>query len=239
MKPLIGITTELRPNALRVLGLNAQFVFTNYAEVIREAGGLPMMLPVADEENCVETLLRLNGLMLTGDSRDIPPEVLGQEAHPKSNPTGMERWNSDTLWLETARSLGTPVLAICFGMQLLNVAEGGGLLQDIPDCLSEANAHITPELDLDHRVSIEDDTLLASMAPSLRPTVRSTHHQAVAKAAPGFRIVANADDGVVEAIEHPDEAFLLGVQWHPELAAKQPDWLIEGFVRHCVPEAPH
>jgi len=229
----------MRPNALKVLGLDAQFVFTNYAEVIRKAGGLPVMLPVADEENCVETMLRLNGLMLTGDSRDIPPEVLGQEPHPKSTSTSMKRWNSDTYWLETARSLGTPVLAICFGMQLLNVSQGGGLLQDIPDCLPAANAHITPGLDLDHVVNIETDTLLASMSPSPRPTVRSTHHQAVAEAAPGFRIVARAEDGVVEAIEHPDEAFVLGVQWHPELAPSQPDWLIEGFVRHCVPEAPH
>ena len=143
-----------------MLGLDAQFVFTNYAEVIRKAGGLPVMMPVADEENCIETMLRLNGLMLTGDSRDLPPEVLGQEAHPKSNPTGMERWNSDTLWLKTARSLGTPVLAICFGMQLLNVAEGGSLFQDIPDRLPEADAHITPELDLDHTVLQGADLLL-------------------------------------------------------------------------------
>ena len=67
---------------------------------------------------------------------------------------------------------------------------------------------------------------------------RSTHHQAVADAAPEYRVVARADDGVIEAIEHPDEAFVLGVQWHPEMASMQPDWLLESFVRHCMPGEP-
>ncbi len=239
MKPLIGITSEFRPNAAPVMNVSAHLLLTSYTEALKSAGGLPVVLPLASEAASEDTLRRLDGLMLTGDLRDVPPSVLGQEPHRKSKPTSMERWESDARWLKTALSLGTPVLAICFGMQLLNVVEGGSILQDLPDLLPEAGPHLTPELDLDHRVTIEEGTLLASMAPALQPSVRSTHHQAVADAAPEYRVVARADDGVIEAIEHPHEAFVLGVQWHPEMGAKQPDWLLESFVRHCMPGEPH
>jgi len=239
VKPLIGITSEFRPNAAPVMNVSAHLLLTSYTEALKSAGGLPVVLPLASEAASEDTLRRLDGLMLTGDLRDVPPSVLGQEPHRKSKPTSMERWESDARWLKTARALGTPVLAICFGMQLLNVVEGGSILQDLPDLLPEAGPHLTPELDLDHRVTIEEGTLLASMAPALQPSVRSTHHQAVADAAPEYRVVARADDGVIEAIEHPHEAFVLGVQWHPEMGAKQPDWLLESFVRHCMPGEPH
>ena len=238
-KPLIGITSEFRPNALPVASLSAHVLFTSYTEAVKTAGGLPLVLPLASEATSEDTLRRLDGLLLTGDRRDVPPSVLGQAPHPTSKPMSMERWESDVRWLKSARSLGTPVLAICFGMQLLNIVEGGSIVQDIPDLLPEAGPHITPELDLDHRVTLEEGSLLASMAPALQPSVRSTHHQAVAEAAPEYRVVARADDGVIEAIEHPDEAFVLGVQWHPEMGATQPDWLLEGFVRHCIPGEPH
>ena len=220
------------------MNVSAHLLLTSYTEALKSAGGLPVVLPLASEAASEDTLRRLDGLMLTGDLRDVPPSVLGQEPHRKSKPTSMERWESDARWLKTARALGTPVLAICFGMQLLNVVEGGSILQDLPDLLPEAGPHLTPELDLDHRVTIEEGTLLASMAPALQPSVRSTHHQAVADAAPEYRVVARADDGVIEAIEHPHEAFVLGVQWHPEMGAKQPDWLLESFVRHCMPGEP-
>ncbi len=239
VKPLIGITSEFRPKAHPVVELSAHLLLTSYTEAIKSAGGLPLVLPLGSEATSEDTLRRLDGLLLTGDTRDVPPSVLGQEPHPKSKPTSMERWESDARWLKSARSLGTPVLAICFGMQLLNVVEGGSIVQDIPDLLREAGPHMTPDLDLDHRVTIEEGSLLASMAQTLQPSVRSTHHQAVADAAPEYRVVARADDGVIEAIEHPGEAFMLGVQWHPEMAAEQPDWLLEGFVRHCMPGEPH
>ncbi len=221
------------------MNLGAHVLLTSYTEAIKSAGGLPLVLPLASEATSEDTLRRLDGLLLTGDTRDVPPAVLGQEPHPKSKPTSMERWDSDARWLMAARSLSTPVLAVCFGMQLLNVVEGGSIVQDIRDLLPEAGPHITPELDLDHPVTIEEGSLLASMAPGLHASVRSTHHQAVAETAPDYRVVARADDGIIEAIEHADEAFLLGVQWHPEMAAEQPDWLLEGFVRHCMPGDPH
>lgn len=239
MKPLIGIASEFRRNAFPALNLSAHFLLTSYTEAIKAAGGLPVALPLASEATCEATLRRLDGLLLTGDSHDLPPAVLGQEPHPKSKPVYMERWESDILWVKTGRSIGTPVLAICFGMQLLNVVEGGSIFQHIPDALPDAGPHITPEFDLDHTVTIEEGSLLASMAPTLQPSVRSTHHQAVADAPPEYHIVARAGDGVIEAIEHPNEAFVLGVQWHPEMGVEQPDWLLEGFIRHCIPDAPH
>ena len=239
MKPLIGIASEFRRNVFPALNLSAHFLLTSYTEAIKAAGGLPVALPLASEATCEATLCRLDGLLLTGDSHDLPPAVLGQEPHPKSKPVYMERWESDILWVKTGRSIGTPVLAICFGMQLLNVVEGGSIFQHIPDALPDAGPHITPEFDLDHTVTIEEGSLLASMAPTLQPSVRSTHHQAVADAPPEYHIVARAGDGVIEAIEHPNEAFVLGVQWHPEMGVEQPDWLLEGFIRHCIPDAPH
>jgi len=238
MKPLIGITCELKSDALPVLHLSGHRLLSSYTEGIKRAGGLPILLPLADDSNCDETIRRLDGLLITGDVNDVPPEVLGQDPHPTTKPTTMQRWESDTRWLSAARNVGMPVFAICFGMQLLNVAEGGSMVQDIADCIPGADEHITPELDLDHKVTIEEDSLLASMAPALELKVRSTHHQAVSEAAPGYRVVARAADGVVEAIEHTREAFALGVQWHPELAPEQPDWLLKGFVEHCLPGAP-
>lgn len=237
-KPLIGITAEFRSNSHPALGLDAHILYTSYTQRIADAGGLPIILPLATDAITQGVIARMDGLLLTGDFHDAPPEVLGEPPHPAARPAPLQRWHSDVAWLEAARDRAMPVLAVCFGMQLLNVAHGGTLYQDIASQRPGSSPHITRDLTLVHDVAIAEDSLLASMAPSSIVQVRSTHHQAVKEPAPGFRVAAASPDGVIEAIEHPGEAFLIGVQWHPELAPNQPDWLLKGFVDHCRPGAP-
>lgn len=237
-KPLIGITPEFHSGAHPALGTGAHFLYASYTTALIRAGALPVILPVASDEIAESVLARLDGLLLTGDNRDMPPSLLGEARHPASRPAPPERWESDRAWLAGARDREMPVLAVCFGMQLLNAAEGGSLYQDIPTQRPESDLHFTEDHRLDHPVQLEPGALLASMAPASTVRVRSTHHQAVREPAPGFIVAARSPDGLIEAIEHPGEAFLIGVQWHPELANAQPDWLLQGFVEHCRPGAP-
>jgi gamma-glutamyl-gamma-aminobutyrate hydrolase PuuD len=145
----------------------------------------------------------------------------------------MDRWRSECLWLKTAEKLRVPVLGICLGMQVINVAAGGTLIQDIPSQRPNSQAHTGPGIGCQHEINVVEGTLLAKMAPSPVMSVTSSHHQAVDKLANGYRVSATAPDGVIEAIEAASGPCIVGVQWHPERCLDQPNWALKSFVKMC------
>jgi putative glutamine amidotransferase len=164
---------------------------------------------------------RLDALVLTGGG-DVDPTLYGEAAHPTSSPAEPGRDAFELALTRGALDRGLPLLAICRGIQVLNVAAGGSLVQDIPTQVPGALEHRveTPSSAIAHEVWVTAGSMLASlMAERIEGDallVNSRHHQAVARLAPGFVATATAPDGVVEAIERPDLPFCLGVQWHPE-----------------------
>jgi putative glutamine amidotransferase len=232
MKPLIGITTELHPDTLEGRGTFSNTLLTGYPEALVLAGCLPVALPLAREETVRETLARLDGLILSG-GMDIPVEVLGEEPHPSLEPMQPERWPSDKLWLETALELKKPVLGICLGMPVMAVSAGAKMILDIASQRPGSMTHSEGSGRLRHEVLLEEGTRLAALAPSLRVTTTSSHHQAIAEVPKGYCLAATAPDGIIEAIEMPDRPFVIGVQWHAERTPTPPDWLLAGFARAC------
>ncbi len=210
----------------------------DYKQAILHTGG---DITLVDATMTVDRALEgAGGLLLTGGD-DIAPTRYGEERHSTVKEVAPERDDFEIALVREARTRQLPIFAICRGLQVLNVASGGSLIQDIPSQVTGALDHrqkVPPHqsYDLAHEVWIEKDSLLARL---LRERivddgcqVNSRHHQAVKQTAPGFRVVATAPDGVVEAIEDPAAAFCLGVQWHPENFYRTGEFraLFEGFV---------
>ncbi|MDX2044226.1 MAG: gamma-glutamyl-gamma-aminobutyrate hydrolase family protein [Acidobacteriota bacterium] len=217
-RPLIGITERL----------NAEDTFylrRYYSEAVEAAGGIPIHIPLIPRRDYLAALCdRLDGLVLSGSNSDLDPALFGEEPHTKLGPVVPERDQTDLLLLELAEAFAMPVLAICFGMQSLNVARGGTLIQDIESHIAnpikheQGQSYARPS----HSVRLEADSLLAQLAGTESVRVNSSHHQAVAKVGRNLRVIATAPDGVIEAvIDDRADRFVLGVQWHPEIAWQQ------------------
>lgn len=238
-KPLIGIAPEISERSFGARQDCIVVFSASYAAAVRSAGGLPVLLPVARGEDAMPVLSELNGLILPGDLDDVPPRSYGADSDPATRPAPDGRLESDRLWVEAASELAMPVLGICFGAQALNVLHGGTLIQDIGSAEPACDRHFTPDLQLTHSVHIEAGTLLSDWTSTRDPMVSSTHRQAIDRVAEGWRVSARSPDGVIEAIELDGDALRIGVQWHPELHAAQPDWVLSGFLELCMPGAPH
>jgi putative glutamine amidotransferase len=212
MAPLIGITTY---------GRNDEGRFTlpaEYVEAVRRAGGVPFLIPPGEER--VDRVLEvLDGLILAGGG-DIAPDAYGGAAHETIYNVNPDR---DRLELALARRVlasGQPALGICRGLQVLNVALGGTLIEHLPDAVGEAVLHRAPPREpIPHPVRIRSGSRLAGILGGTEHQAVSSHHQAVRVLAPGLEAVAHAPDGVIEAVELPRHPWLIAVQWHPELAA--------------------
>jgi putative glutamine amidotransferase len=239
-KPLIGITTERWSSSLTAPNPNVQGALTSYIDAVLGAGGLPVLLPLSLRDTDLHTLsAQLRGVLLPG-GQDLDPGHYGAAPHPQTNGVDLAR---DWLEIElTRRAVAEhkPVFGICRGVQVLNVALGGTLYQDLPSEFPGALPHSfrTPEFPADHLahdVKIEEASLLARCLGVPIVRVNSRHHQAVRAAAPGLVIVAHAPDRVIEAVEMPGHPFALGVQWHPENLQAQPEMrgLFETFVAAC------
>ena len=234
--PLIGITcgTCVATNPEKdepTFRLNV-----SYVNAVQAAGGIPVAIPYARPETARELLSRLDGLILSG-GEDIPADVLGVPSHPACKYLNKARWDSDSLWYTTARELGLPVLGICLGMQTLCVVSGAKLIADIPTEVPHAIAHRGSAPDVPHSVTIPPDSWLADIAKTTQVTVMSNHHQAVMTIPNELTVTALAPDGIIEAVESVAGSFAVGVQWHPERSPEQPDWLLRGFVNHCMGRA--
>jgi putative glutamine amidotransferase len=234
VKPLIGLTSELIEQFDR-RDWNAAHLLTHYTEAVAAAGGIPLILPLAQATDVEATLERLDGLVLTGSVPDVPAEALGQEQHPTTKEAmPMARWESEKVWLEAAREINLPILGICAGMQVMAITAGSDIIQDLPSQWDNPQQHAGPDRMYRHDVSIEPKTRLAELAPSDTVNIISAHHQAVCDVPTPYRLAASAADGVIEAIEDPGKSFCIGVQWHPERPLDQPDWLITAFINACT-----
>jgi len=213
-RPVIGITCS----HFTTKGVVRVGMTRDYVRAVELGGGLPVLVPVLDAEEAVSALLDvLDGLVLAGGG-DLDPQRFGEEPLPQLGEVDPERDAFELALARLAMERDMPVLGICRGMQVLNVAAGGTLYQDIPSQVPRALLHdqTAPRWYPCHEVRIEEETQLAAIlgAPSLR--VNSFHHQAVKVVAPQFRVSAKAKDAVVEGIESRENRFVLGVQWHPE-----------------------
>jgi gamma-glutamyl-gamma-aminobutyrate hydrolase PuuD len=181
------------------------------------------------DEGVDETLEALDGLIFSGGS-DLDPELYGQEAHAETLGVARNRDTAELALLGAALERDMPVLAICRGSQVLNVARGGDLVQHLPDLVGDEKHKHIPGTFADHDVSVEDGSRLSSVLGERAP-VKSHHHQGLGKVGEGLRVVAYAEDGTIEAVEDPTRRFALGVLWHPE--AGEDARLFEELVREA------
>ena len=213
-KPLIGMPARWAETAPGEWQKSRWYLQPTYFEAIQAAGGLPVMLPLVPDL-VRELLPKLDGVLLPGCDSDVDPARYGQPRHPAVEFVNPSRDQTDFALLEEAERAGKPVLGICFGMQSMNVYYGGSLIQHLPDVIASEIDH--SEHATRHVVCFEHGSLLAELAVGASDVVNSTHHQAVDRVAPGFRVTAHAPDGVIEAVEQNSNGrFLMGVQWHPE-----------------------
>ena len=214
-KPLIGITTYVERATWGAWDTEAALIPYDYVRAVERAGGRAVLVP-PDEDGNEEILDALDGLVFSGGN-DLAPESYGARAHPATNGTNPARDRGELALLTAALDRDLPVLAICRGFEVLNVARGGDLVQHLPDVVGhEEHRAVLGEFS-DHAVSVDPSSRIGEV----RGAVKSHHHQALGRVGDGLREVAWAEDGTVEGLEDPDKPFLVGVLWHPEAGEDQ------------------
>ncbi|MFF8600450.1 gamma-glutamyl-gamma-aminobutyrate hydrolase family protein [Streptomyces sp. NPDC015232] len=208
-RPLIGVTTYLNQARWGVWDLPAALLPAAYPRLVQAAGGLAALLPPDEPAAAAEAVARLDGLVVAGGA-DVEPARYGAEADPRTGPPARDRDSWELALIDAALAAGTPLLGICRGMQLLNVALGGTLVQHL-DGHTEAVGVMGR-----HPVTPVPGTRYAAVVPE-RTEVPTYHHQCVDVLGKGLVASAHADDGTVEAVELPGPGWVLGVQWHPEM----------------------
>lgn len=237
MRPLIGVTTWRSP---RPPNRFQYAVSSEYVAAVEEAGGIAVTLP-AQPKAVPELIVALDALILTGGG-DVDPVHYGQPLHTATRSIDPDRDRFELDLTRMAVERGLPLLGICRGIQVLNVALGGTLIQDVPDQVPAALVHQTPEDApiATHHVRLQPDSHSAALIQCADLLTNSAHHQAIQSLAPALRAVGWSQDGVVEAVESMDEAFVVGVQWHPELLfrdAAPHRLLFAGLIAACANRA--
>ena len=226
MRPIIGITTYVERASWGVWDKPAALVPTTYVDAVIAAGGRPVLLPPLPESG-EETIEALDGVLFSGGS-DIDPELYGADPHFETKIVRRERDDGEIHLIHAALETEVPVLAICRGMELLNVACGGTLEQHLPDRTTDVQHKGGLGRYSTHEVSIKPDSTLGSIFGT-SADVRSHHHQAPDSIGDGLEEVAWAPDETIEGIEMPSQPFVVGVIWHPE-EGSDPS-LFEAFVK--------
>ncbi|MFZ1771772.1 MAG: gamma-glutamyl-gamma-aminobutyrate hydrolase family protein [Caldilinea sp.] len=222
-RPLIGVTMG-REKSQRFFGLNLFIMNQTYVRTLEQLGALPVMIPLHMTAASLRGIFeRLDGLFLPG-GEDIDPANYGAERHDLLGATDKERDRTELLLTHWAVEMGMPVLGVCRGAQMINVACGGSLYQDIlserPDLAK--HDYFPPSFErfrISHPIDIAADSRLAHAMGQVHE-VNSMHHQGLDRIGFGLRVVARADDGLPEAVEAPVLPYIVGVQWHPEELAK-------------------
>jgi putative glutamine amidotransferase len=213
----------------------------DYTTSLVRSGGSPLLLPcVSDPDTACAALDVADGLLLSGGG-DIISLSYGEEPHPTSKYQDAARDTNEIALAHAALERGIPILGICRGLQLLNVALGGTLIQDIPSQVPDSCKHVSDGLDITllHTIDINPDSLLARVMGTTNMAVNSYHHQSAKHVGKGLRINSYAKDGVIEGLEAEDGKPILAVQFHPEECTAmypqfQPlfDWIVEEAARH-------
>lgn len=230
-RPLIGITAYTRKLQNSPWDYDASYA--SNATAIEKAGGLPVLIPAKVSEETLRAIYdRLDGVLLPGGG-DVDPTEYGADKHPTTDNIDHDRDRTEMTLARWALQDGKPTFGICRGIQVMNVALGGTLLQDIP---SEVQTDLThdlprgePRATVLHEVTLELDSRLGQILGAQRVPVNSLHHQAVSKPAPNVRLTAYSPDGIVEALEVPSHPFMLAVQWHPEDMVDDDERMLELF----------
>ena len=196
-----------------------------YVTALESAGLIPLIVPPLSRASAAAVILdSVSGLVLTG-GEDVDPARYGEKRHEKIRSINAARDATEIALIEGAKARGKPVLAICRGIQILNVALGGTLVQDIPSQLDTKIAHDedSPRNSRSHDISIEPGSLIAKAVGTEHCTVNSFHHQSVKRVADGMRVTARSPDGVIEGLESADDWWVIAVQWHPEEMTDSPE----------------
>lgn len=237
MPPVIAILGNQQQTATGEFALQDHTQHA-YVAAILQAGGVPFIVPVLEEEAAVVALLqRAEGLLVTGGA-DISPDLFAEPPLPSLGAVTPLRDQLDEIALRQAAEVDLPVLGICRGIQSMAVFPGGTLYQDVPSQVPNALQHSqkAPGWHGIHEIEITADSLLAKLTGRTSAFVNSFHHQAVKQTPEGFVATAHTVDGVIEAMEKPKARFCLGVQFHPELMAPRHDFvaaIFRGFVGAC------
>ena len=235
-RPRIGVTMRLDLETRRF------YLGRDYSEALEHAGGVPVHIALIPKAEYIAEILKdLDGILLPGSDSDVDPEYYGEDPHPKLGRVVPEKDQTDLMVLAEAERLDLPVLAICFGMQSLNVSRGGSLIQDIASQIEDPIKHEQgiPRNQNPHMIKIEPGSILESMeGKGAGPVkVNSHHHQAIKLVGRDLRATAWTNDGVIECIEDTREnRFVFGIQWHPELSWKSDPLskkIFDTFVRKC------
>jgi putative glutamine amidotransferase len=221
MPPVIGVTPDFNAGDRKDMGGRepTYFLRARYIRAIEELGGIPLILPLVAGTTARRRLLdQVDGLLLTGSGPDLPPKLYGERQRYPFPLVSERRADFELSLVRHARTHDLPLLAICGGMQTVNVACGGTLFQDIPSQVKDPLDHrqAAKATRPSHPVTVSPDSLLRKVVSRATMMVNSSHHQSVKSVAPALRTCAVAPDGVIEAIESPAHRFLLAVQWHPE-----------------------
>lgn len=241
MRPIIGIPcfTAKRAGTQRPIYGNNQA----YVRAVERAGGVPVLIPPLPDESSLRAICdRLDGLLLTG-GEDITPDLYGEQPIPECGASDRQRDELEIAFARWALDTDIPLLGICRGMQLLNIARGGSLYQDLGTQQPQTRQHAQvrhPRSHRAHDIRILPDSRLAAILDTTRHSVNSLHHQAVNRVGDGVRIVAWSPDDVAEAMELPAYSFALAVQYHPEELESTDEAsqrLFSAFVRACMQRA--
>jgi putative glutamine amidotransferase len=217
-RPVIGITTYAQEASWGVWRLPAALIPLDYVDAVERAGGRPVLIPPS-EEGVDETLDALDAIVFSGGA-DVDPSIYGADAHPETDEPQARRDAGELALLRAALDRDMPMLAICRGFQLLNVARGGDLVQHLPEAVGHDEHKQIPGEFAEHPVEVKDGTRLAEIVGAHGP-VTSHHHQGVGRVGDGLVQTAWAADGTLEALEDPSQRFAVGVQWHPEAGEDQ------------------
>jgi putative glutamine amidotransferase len=213
MRPLIGITSYAEEIRWGAWTEEAALVPFSYVRAVEHAGGRALVVPPS-QDGIEETLDVLDGVIFSGGG-DLDPALYGAEPHAETDPPGVERDRAELRLIQAALARDMPVLAVCRGSQLLNVAHGGDLVQHLPDMVGHDRHKHVPGAFSDHDVTVAPDSRLGELLGEHAP-VKSHHHQGYGRIGDGLRAVAWAEDGLVEGLEDSGKRFALGVLWHPE-----------------------
>ncbi len=221
MRPLIGITSDIKDGRC--------FIKQDYARSVEKAGACPVILqPIGNIEAIKDIAHRLNGLIISGGG-DIDPIHYGEERQISLSLVSEERFVFEKALLRSALEQKMPVLGICYGMQFLNVFLGGTLYQDIGQIPSVLDH------EKEHEIDVYKDGVLYYILSKESIRVNSSHHQAVKRLGTGLRCIAEARDGLIEAVAMDDYPFFLGVQWHPErFDSSDSDRIFKAFIEVII-----